>query len=139
MRETKTIIELISERGKFWNEGNSREPCAVKVASTVRGEEVRKGLSSDTTWKIQAGLRKQRYLAGPLPYLIRTASSHAGADGMETIIPKPLLQPGRVIISTLALTRRNVSSRRVWPFLSQNGLPPWGTSERKDNACVFQS
>jgi hypothetical protein len=98
MRETKTIIELISERGKFWNEGNSREPCAVKVASTVRGEEVRKGLSSDTTWKIQAGLRKQRYLAGPLPYLIRTASSHAEAAEMERIISKPLLQPGRVFL-----------------------------------------
>jgi hypothetical protein len=70
----------------------------VKVASTVRGEEVRKGLSSDTTWKIQAGLRKQRYLAGPLPYLIRTASSHAEAAEMERIISKPLLQPGRVFL-----------------------------------------
>jgi hypothetical protein len=70
----------------------------VKVASTVRGEEVRKGLSSDTTWKIQAGLRKQRYLAGPLPYLICTTASHAGADDMDTIMSKPVGQSGRVIL-----------------------------------------
>jgi hypothetical protein len=31
--------------------------------------------------------------------LIRTAPSHAEADGMDTIISKPLLQPGRVIFN----------------------------------------
>jgi hypothetical protein len=61
----------------------------VKVASTVRGEEVRKGLSSDTTWKIQAGLRKQRYLAGPLPYF--KGKKHEGvllafSDALEGMI-----------------------------------------------------
>ena len=33
--------------------------------------------------------------------LIRTASSHAEADGMDAVIPKPVVPSGRVI-STLA-------------------------------------
>jgi hypothetical protein len=49
---------------------------------------------------------------------------------MDTIISKSLLQPGRVIISTLASTRSNVSSQRVWPFLSQNG-PAIGRKDQK--------
>jgi len=45
------------------------------------------------------GLQKREGLqARPSATLTRTAARHAEADGLDTIKPKPLLQPGRVIL-----------------------------------------
>jgi len=57
----KADLRRLSEAG---------EPCAMKVASTVRGGADGKGLSCETTcgeiW--QAGLRNSQYLASRLLY-----------------------------------------------------------------------
>lgn len=63
--------------GKGYRKFNraSGEPDALKGASPVRRREVRKGASYETTGRNSSKSEKQRYLAGPLPYLRHSAAT----------------------------------------------------------------
>jgi len=71
----ESVRDAGSRPRKLWEAG---EPDALKGARPVRGGEVRKGLAEiplDVIIDIRVGQSKTQYLAGPLLYECRCATS----------------------------------------------------------------
>ena len=98
-----------SQRGQGQTKSQDRdtgEPCAVKVARTVRRGAVRKGLTDDTTRQRRKGLRKLQHLACRLLYRLMKIGEALEYRCLTDLCGKVVIDQGMAAWSDYVLTQR---------------------------------